>query len=152
MSRIAQQAAAESPVQDYLLIAAFAIIMQAISMMPPVYHATYPPFGLPAHSLVALTGLISTMSLYSSAISVSEDVRLRKSIRKVTRASLHLLGKVGTVRIDQELQNRVLAIAREQSDRAAEETGVCSSMMDEDMSELQKNAGSSDSNCSNKNN
>lgn len=43
MSRIAQQAAAESPVQDYyLLIAAFAIIMQAISMMPPVYHAMYP--------------------------------------------------------------------------------------------------------------
>lgn len=56
------------------------------------------------------------------------------------------------MRIDQELQNRVLAIAREQSDRAADETGVCSSMMDEDMSELQKNAGSSDSNSSNKNN
>jgi hypothetical protein len=92
------------------------------------------------------------MSLYSSAISVSEDVRLRKSIRKVARESRHLLGKVGTVRIDQELQNRVLAIAREQSDRAAGETGVCSSMMDEDMSELQKNAGSSDSNGSNKNN
>lgn len=109
---------------------------------------------------MALTRLISTMSLYSSAISVSEDVRLRKSIRKVARESHHLLGKVGTVRIDQELQNRVLAIAREQSDRAAEETGVCSSMMDEDMkkyldeamSELQKNAGSSDSNGSNKNN
>jgi hypothetical protein len=101
---------------------------------------------------VALTGLISTMSLYSSAISVSEDVRLRKSIRKVARESHRLLSKVGTMRIDQELQNRVLAIAREQSDRAAEEIGVCSSIMDEDMSELQKNAGSSDSNCSNKNN
>lgn len=109
---------------------------------------------------MALTRLISTMSLYFSAISVSEDVRLRKSIRKVARESHHLLGKVGTVRIDQELQNRVLAIAREQSDRAAEEIGVCSSMMDEDMkkyldeamSELQKNAGSSDSNGSNKNN
>lgn len=108
---------------------------------------------------MALAGLISTMSLYSSAISVSEDVRLRKSIRNVARESHRLLGKVGTMRIDQELQNRVLAIAREQSDRAAEEIGVCSSMMDEDMkkyldeaiSELQKNAGS-DSNCSNKNN
>jgi hypothetical protein len=46
MSRIAQQAAAESPVQDYLLIAAFAIIMQAISMMPPVYHAMYPLYSV----------------------------------------------------------------------------------------------------------
>lgn len=100
---------------------------------------------------MALAGLISTMSLYSSAISVSEDVRLRKSIRNVARESHRLLGKVGTMRIDQELQNRVLAIAREQSDRAAEEIGVCSSMMDEAISELQKNAGS-DSNCSNKNN
>jgi hypothetical protein len=115
------------------LIAAFAIIMQAISMNAARIPCDIPSIRPAGPFLVALTGLISTMSLYSSAISVSEDVRLRKSIRKVARESHHMLSKVGTVRIDQELQNRVLAIAREQSDRAAEETGVCSSMMDEDM-------------------
>lgn len=151
MSRIAQQEVANNPVRDYLLVAAFGIVMLSISDMPPVYHATYPPFGLPAHSLMVITSLISTMSFYSSAISVSEDVRLRRSIRAFARES-HLLGKIGTVRIDQELQSRVLAIAKEQS-KVVEEVGVSLSMTEEDVkkyldevvTELRKNmAGGED--------
>ena len=44
----------------------------------------YPPFGLATISLYGLSTFMILLGLYSSAISVSTDIELRKSIKKST--------------------------------------------------------------------
>lgn len=71
--------------------------------------------------------------LYSSAATVSHDVNLRRSIRRSVTEQSKLLDSIGTAHMEQELQSRVLTIARKNSDAIAEETGVETSMDEDDM-------------------
>jgi hypothetical protein len=71
--------------------------------------------------------------LYSSAISVSQDAGLRQSIRKSAIEEVKFLESMGTAQMKQELQKRVLTIAKENSDIMTEETGVQPSLSEDDM-------------------
>ncbi|HJR48523.1 MAG TPA: hypothetical protein VJ799_10255, partial [Nitrososphaeraceae archaeon] len=71
--------------------------------------------------------------LYSSAISVSQDAELRQSIRKSALKEVKFLESMGTAQMEQELQKRVLTIAKENSDSMTEETGVQPSLSEDEM-------------------
>ena len=73
--------------------------------------------------------------LYSSAITVSQDIALRNSIRKSVTEQSKLLDSTGTAQMEQELESRVLTISKKVSDKMEEETGVETSMTLEDMKE-----------------
>jgi hypothetical protein len=81
--------------------------------------------GMAAYLVVA--------GIYSSAISVSLDVGLRKTIRKSVMEESKLLDSIGTAQMEQELRSRVLTITRKISDKMEEEAGVETSMTEEDM-------------------
>jgi hypothetical protein len=72
-------------------------------------------------------------SIFSSAISVSLDVGLRKTIRKSVTDHSKLLDSIGTAQMQQELQSRVLAVTRKTSYKMGQEIGVEASMTEEDM-------------------
>ena len=73
--------------------------------------------------------------LYSSAVTVSQDIALRHSIRKSVTEQSRLLDSIGTAQMEQELQSRVLTITEKLSDKMEEETGVEPSMTVEDVKE-----------------
>jgi hypothetical protein len=95
--------------------------------------APYPPFGLATISFMGLSAYLVVVGIYSSAVSVSLDVGLRKTIRKSVMEQSKLLDSIGTAQMEQELQSRVLTITRKMSDKMEEETGVEASMTEEDM-------------------
>ena len=56
--------------------------------------------------------LFDIFGLYSSAVTVSQDVSLRHSIRRSVTEQSKLLDSIGTVRWSKKLQTRVLTIAK----------------------------------------
>src|SRR5712692_5727903 len=94
----------------------------------------YPPFGLATISFLGLSSYLVLVGIYSSAISLSEDSKLRQSIRNFAIES-KLLDSIGMAHMEQEIQKRVLAFTKQNQDRMAEETGIQSSLTEEDMRE-----------------
>jgi hypothetical protein len=75
------------------------------------------------------------VGIYSSAISVSEDVIIRQTIRKSVTNESELLGSIGSSHMQQELERRVLKITKNTSDLMEEQTGVKSSITEGNMKE-----------------
>jgi hypothetical protein len=68
------------------------------------------------------------MGIYSSAISVSQDVKLRQSIRKFAMKESRLLDSIGIAQMEQEIESRVIAMTIKSQDIMTEESGVYSSL------------------------
>ena len=74
------------------------------------------------------------LALYSCAISVSEDIELRKSIRKSTLRESKFLDSMGTAHMEKDLTTRIVKKAREeQKERIQKSVGIKSSLTDEDI-------------------
>lgn len=97
--------------------------------------APYPPFGLVTVSFVGLSSYLMLVGIYSSAISVSEDVIIRQTIRKSVNNESELLGSIGSSHMQQELERRVLKITKSTSDLMEEQTGVEPSITEGNMKE-----------------
>jgi hypothetical protein len=125
----------ESDLRNHMIMAAYGFILFYISGTAMASQAAYPPYGLVSISFIGLSCYMIYSGLYSSAVTVSQDVALRHSIRKSVTEQSKLLDSIGTAQMEQELQSRVLTITKKLSDRMEEETGVEASMTVEDMKE-----------------
>jgi hypothetical protein len=123
----------KSMVRDYMLIAAFGIVLFFLSGQTTVTDASYPPFGLVSIASLGLTSYLLFIGLYSSAFSVSGDVSLRKSIRNMVLDQTKFLEKIGTAQMERQLQQTVLNLAKEQNDMMKLESGVESSMTENEV-------------------
>jgi hypothetical protein len=122
-----------SALREYMIIAAYGLLLFYVAGSAAVSQAAYPPFGLASVAFTGLSCYLIYTGLYSSAISVSQDVGLRQSIRKSAIKEVKFLESIGTAQMEQELQKRVLTIAKKNSDIMTEETGVQPSLSEDDM-------------------
>jgi hypothetical protein len=109
---------------DYLAIAGYGIMMLAISIETPMYQAPYPPFGVAASASIGLMCYLYGVGIYLSALSVSEDVKLRQAIRQYVIDESKLLDSIGTAEMEQQIEKAVSKITKEQEEVLAEQTGV----------------------------
>jgi hypothetical protein len=122
-----------SALRDYLIIAAYGLLLFYVAGSAAVSQAAYPPFGLASVAFTGLSCYLIYTGLYSSAISVSQDAGLRQSIRTSAIKEVKFLESIGTAQMEQELQRRVLTIAKKNSDIMTEDTGVQPSLSENDM-------------------
>jgi hypothetical protein len=122
-----------SAIREYMIIAAYGLLLFYIAGSATATQAAYPPFGLASVSFTGLSCYLIYTGLYSSAISVSQDANLRQSIRRSAIKEIKFLGSMGLAQMEQELQKRVLTIAKKNSDIMTEETGVKPSLSEDDM-------------------
>lgn len=120
-------------IRDYMTLAAYGVVLFFVSSQNTVAQPTYPPFGVIAASFVGLSAYMMFLGLYSSAISVSQDVKLRQSIRRSAIEEVKFLKNIGTAQMEQELQKRVLTIAKNSLENMTQETGVQPSLSENDM-------------------
>ena len=116
-------------IKDYLTISAIGIVMIGISNEASGLQQTY---GVAAHSLVFLSAFLFSIGLYYSAISISEDSSLRKTIR---RSALELFDEMGTAQMEQEVQKRILKIVKSNKEKLESGTGISSSVTEDDVRE-----------------
>ena len=119
-----------SSVNEYPIIAGigFMIIGIAYSITP-----LQETFGVASHSLVLLASYLISVGLYSLATSISHDSKLRQSIRKSATEELNFLRTIGEAQMEQELQKKVMQVAKGRSDDMALQTGVQPSINEDDI-------------------
>jgi hypothetical protein len=121
-----------SALREYMIIAACGTLLFYVAGSAAATQAAYPPFGLASVSFTGLACYLIYTGLYSSAISVSQDLTLRQSIRQSVKEQSKFLDSMGTAQMERELQNRVLTTAKKASDSMEEESGIESSMTEDD--------------------
>jgi hypothetical protein len=120
-------------VRDYMTISTFGLILFLVSDQNTIVSAgaQYPPFGV---TTVSFLGFASYMmiGLYSAIISLSEDIQLRRVIRKLTLNEVQLLDNIVTAEKQRELEKRILKLTREQEETLTDQTGIIPSISGED--------------------
>jgi hypothetical protein len=92
-------------------------------------------------SLYGLSTYMILLGLYLSAISVSEDIELRKSIKKSTLRESKFLDSMGTAHMEKELMKRMVVKAREEQKELTQESGgIKPSLTEEDILDIVKEA------------
>lgn len=126
----------DEAVKGYMLTSAFGFTLFFISSqiigtalpIPP-----FPPFGFPAILFTGLSSYLVLVGIYSSAISISHDMKLRQSIRREATKEAKLVESIGWAQMENEIANRVMATTKENHDILAKETGIRSSVKEDDM-------------------
>jgi two-component system sensor histidine kinase VicK len=93
----------------------------------------YPPFGLVTISFMGLSSYMILVGIYSSAISVAQDVKLRQAIRKTAIDQSKLLISIGSAQIEKELEKKVMTVTQKEKYELIEQTGVQPSLTEGDM-------------------
>jgi hypothetical protein len=123
-----------SIVRDYFIISAFGIVLLFTSNQAMILVSfTYPPFGLATVSFLGISSYLILVGIYSSAISVSQDISLRKSIRNHALNEVNLLDSIGTAQVQQEIEKKVMTFTRKTRDSMLEQTGITPSLNDADI-------------------
>jgi len=121
-------------IQNYMIISGIGLVLLFVSNQAIVFvDEPYPPFGFASVSLMGLSSYLVLIGIYSSAISISEDSRLRNSIRNFALKEANLLDSIGSAHMEQEIQKKVIEFTKRNQDRIAEEAGVQSSLTEDDM-------------------
>jgi hypothetical protein len=127
-----------SLVRSYMIISASGLVLlftcnQAIALTGAGREIPYPPFGLASVCLVGFSCYLILIGIYFSAISLSEDSKLRQSIRTLAIGESKLLDSIGTAQMEQEIERRVVVLVKQNQYKLTEESGVESSLTDQDI-------------------
>lgn len=110
---IARNIANRPIIRDRILISAWGFVFLFISSQAnTLFSNPYPPFGLATVSFLSLSSYLLLTGIYSSAIAISEDAKLRTEIRKSVLNDSRLLESISRAQLEQEMQNRVAVIMR----------------------------------------
>ena len=125
-----------SAVREYLKFAAFGFVLLFISSQASPSGAPYPPYGIITMTFLPLSSYMIFLGLYSTAISISQDNQLRRSIKKVAAENQNLLGSIGTAQMEQEIQktvNSMKDVVEEQEKELEEQTGIEANLEEDEM-------------------
>ncbi|MGH9975968.1 MAG: hypothetical protein ACRD8Z_09060, partial [Nitrososphaeraceae archaeon] len=123
-----------SPVKRYMAISAYGFVLffttnQAIVLVS----APYPPFGMPTILFVGLSSYLVLIGIYCTAISISQDAKLRQSIRRLAQKESSLLDSIGLAQVSGEVQSRVITLTKRYENVLKEESGISSSLSDDEI-------------------
>ncbi len=123
-------------VKDFMMIAGYGFILFFTSITTTIVGAGYPPFGFVNVLLVGPFSFLILAAVYRSAITVALDTKLRQSLRSSVRKEFKLLDSIGRSEMQKQIENKVLSVVRENADILEHESGIESSLTEEELHEL----------------
>jgi hypothetical protein len=85
-------------------------------------------------SFMGLASYLFYLGIYSASVSMSEDSKLRQSIRRAAiKESTEFLDSIGTAEMEHEIERRVVLMTSTTKENIEKETGISSSFDDEDL-------------------
>jgi hypothetical protein len=119
---------------DYITISAFGFILLFISNQALLLSsASYPPFGLATINFLGLSCYMVIVGIYSSAISIAQNTKLRTAIRKLVENESNLLDSIGATQMTQILEKKMLDVYNSLTDKMYEDNGVMHSLSEEEV-------------------
>ncbi len=104
-------------VKGYLVISGIGLLLLLISYRPQeIITGPFPPFGILSASFMGLSSYLVFFGIYSSAISVSQDSKLRASIRKSVETEVNFIGNIASAEMTHTVTEKVLRNIRDVSE------------------------------------
>jgi hypothetical protein len=128
-----------STVKEYLKFAAFGFVLLFISTQASPSGAPYPPYGIITMTFLPLSSHMIFLGLYSTAISISQDIQLRQSIKKVATQDSNLLSSIGTAHMELEIQRKIdrfKDVVQEEEKELEQKTGIEANIKEEDLKSI----------------
>jgi signal transduction histidine kinase len=122
-----------SAVRNYMIISAYGFVLLFISNQSSLSPAPYPPFGFFTVSFYGLSAYLIFVGLYSTGISMSEEINLRQSIRRSAIEQSKLLVNIGAAQMQQQLEKKVMQGAKKHAENMTNQTGIQLSLTEQDM-------------------
>jgi len=113
-----------SVVADYLFIAAFGIASLFVALAANIAQGAYPPFGIATYGFTSLASYFFMLGIYSSAIRVSSDANLRRTIRNSIMEQSKFLDSIGVAQLEHEVETNVMNISKEHAEQLKASSGV----------------------------
>jgi hypothetical protein len=118
--KISKSVGYEKNLKNYMVISGWGILLIFGADQAVVQTLTpYPPFGLATITILNIAGFLMLVGIYNSAVLVSANNELRKSIYRHALQS-KLLGQIGRAEMENELQKKVTKITDEKKDFMAD--------------------------------
>jgi len=112
---IARKLSGNNVVRNYMITSAYGLVIVFVANQAVVLvSAPYPPFGLVTICTLGLSSYLLLVGIYSSAISVAEDDKLRQTIRRTAIKEAKLLDSIGTAQKQDELQRSIIHFNEEE--------------------------------------
>lgn len=124
-----------SVVVDYLFISAFGIASLFVALAANIAHGAYPPFGIATYGFTSLASYFFMLGIYSSAIKVSADAYLRRTIRMSVKEQSKFLDRIGVAQLEHEVETNVMKISKEHSEQLKASSGVDSDVSYDEIKE-----------------
>lgn len=126
------------PLVFYLIVSGFGVMVLMATVSSPVhyidFHQTpYPPFAVIPWSFRGFAAYIFSIGFYFSAVSISQDRILRKSIRRIATSETKLIGEIGLAQMHQEIQKKVTHMTKKQEEILHKQTGIEQSLSEEEI-------------------
>jgi hypothetical protein len=122
------QTRTQSKLRDYLHISAIGVAILFVSFFANPSEGSYLPFGVIAGSFFAFGAYLFFSGIYSSAISIASDLRLRQTIRTSLLDRSKLLDNIGMADINRELEKQTEDMIKKYEETMEKETGIQSSI------------------------
>jgi hypothetical protein len=121
-------------VKGYLVVSGIGLLLLLVSYQAQALIGTpYPPLGLLSASYFGLSSYLIFVGIYSSALSISQDSKLRASIRRSIDTEVSFLKGIGNAEMNHRIFERVLQTSRNISEILPEESGISSSLTEEEI-------------------
>ncbi|MGA7370413.1 MAG: hypothetical protein WBX01_14890 [Nitrososphaeraceae archaeon] len=123
--------AASSRIREYLSVSARGIAILFVSFFANPSAGAYPPFGLVSSSFLVLGAYLFFSGIYSSAISISLDSRLRQQLRSTLDQSN--LASIGMANLTHELEKKTTDLIKRHEHIIMSAPGPDSSTVESEM-------------------
>lgn len=130
---IARKIPSTNILKEYLVLTAWGLIIFNVTTSGNVLNAAYPPFGFLTVMFEVTACYLVLVGLYSTAISISVDSKLRQQIKRSLLDESKLLDSIGSAQMEEETMNKISRIVKEQRQTLTEQTGVQSSTDETDI-------------------
>jgi hypothetical protein len=135
---IAKDLSRNMDISTYLKMCGFGFIMFFISATATVIHTPYPPFGIISISIVGFSSYYILYGIYSSSVSLSEDVNLRTLIRKSAISELKFMTSMSRGYLQDRVVNQVYNATQKFEKNIEEQTGISPSLSKDEIKLLIK--------------
>jgi hypothetical protein len=126
----------DSSIKIFLSMTAIGFIFFSISNTVDIRTGSYPPYAANSFALLPISVFLILFGIYSSALSLSQDVSLRKHVKSLARSDKNLLSSIGTGQLQNEIARVVGTLKGVIESEEAElktKSGIDSSMQQEEI-------------------
>lgn len=135
---IAKDLSRNMEISTYLKMCGFGFIMFFISATATMIHTPYPPFGIVAISMVGISSYYILYGIYSSSVSLSEDINLRTLIRKSAISEIRFITSMSRGYLQDRVVNQVYDTTQKFERNILEQTGISPSLSKDEIKLLIK--------------